>query len=78
MSERKRVNPTAVACLVIALLLPGLYVAGYFGLSVKHPGPVADSFCRIYRSKWQAEIYKPAAKVESAITGDDVVTYWQP
>jgi hypothetical protein len=78
MSERRHVNVPAIICLVIAILMPALYAAGYFLLSIRHPGPDADSFCRIFEQQWQAEIYKPAASVESAVTGDEISTYWQP
>jgi hypothetical protein len=54
-----------------------LYVAGYLALSRTSPG-APDHWCRIYRLKWQAEIFKPAAKVESVITGDEVSTYRMP
>jgi hypothetical protein len=61
------------------ILLPAvLYVAGYLALSRTSPGATPDHWCRIYRLKWQAEIFKPAAKVESVITGDEVSTYWMP
>jgi hypothetical protein len=41
-------------------------------------GAAPGHWCRIYRLKWQAEIFKPAANVESVITGDHVSTYWMP
>jgi hypothetical protein len=78
MNVRRSVNAPAVVCLVIAVLLPALYVAGYFALSKTSSGATPDHWCRIYQFQWQAEVFKPAAKVESAITGDTVSTYWQP
>jgi hypothetical protein len=81
MSEsRRKPDLSIIAGVLLAVLGVGLaiYVGGYFALSVRHPGPVAESWCRIYQRKWQAEIYKPAAKVESVLTGDAVITYWQP
>ena len=79
MRKGSRFNLAIVACLVSVILLPlVLYVAGYFALSRTSPGPTADSWCRIYRLEWQTEIFKPAAKVESAITGDEVSTYFMP
>ena len=61
------------------ILLPAvLYVAGYLALSRTSSGAIPDHWCRIHRLKWQAEIFKPAAKVESVVTGDEVSTYWMP
>lgn len=77
MSER-RVSATAIVLIVVAILLPAIYVAGYFALSKHSPGATAEDRCRMYRLNWQAQIYKPAAKVESAVTGDTVSTYWMP
>ena len=79
MAERRTANAIAVPCLFIAVVLPlVLDVAGYFALSRTSTGAAPDHWCRIYRLKWQAEIFKPAAKVESVITGDHVSTYWMP
>ena len=69
---------TCLAGFATLLLLLVVYIAGYFALSVTQWGATPDAWCRIYPLQWQAEIYKPAAKVESAVTGDDVSTYWQP
>ncbi|MGI8979704.1 MAG: hypothetical protein ACR2FY_10790 [Pirellulaceae bacterium] len=79
MHERRFINTVTVSCLLIAVLLPlVLCVAGYFALSRTSTGATPDDWCRIYRLQWQAEIFKPAAKVESAVTGDKVSTYWMP
>lgn len=82
MSEnRKTTDWPIVAGVAVMLLLVaalGLYVVGYFATSTSHSGPIPDSRCRIFRLKWQADIYKPAAKVESVVTGDHVSTHWQP
>lgn len=79
MNQRRPVNAITVSCLLTALLLPlVIYITGYFVLSKPMPGPFADSWCRCYRLKWQTEIFKPAAKVESALTGNEISTYWMP
>src|SRR4029453_9643458 len=75
MSERRYVNAAAVVCLLLAMLLVTVYLGGYFAFSTKHSGATADDFCRIFRSPWLTAIYKPAAKVESAVTGDEICTY---
>ena len=79
MNKDRRINATVVVCLVSVILLPlVLYVGGYFALSRTSTGATPDDWCRIYRVEWQAEIFKPAARVESAITGDEVSTYFMP
>jgi hypothetical protein len=79
MQADRRVNLAVAVSLISLILLPSvLYVGGYFALSRTSGGATPDDWCRIYRMKWQAEIFKPAAKVESMITGDEVSTYWMP
>lgn len=68
----------AAAIVLFVLVLLGTYVGGYFALSTNTSGATPDDRCRVFRVEWQAKIYKPAAKVESAITGDAVITYWMP
>ena len=76
MPER-RVTAAAVALLLILMLPLTVYVGGYFALSVKHSGATSEDWCRIFRSRWLTKIYEPAARVESALTGDEVCTYYQ-
>lgn len=79
MAESRPVNAVIVSCLIVVVVLPlVLYVAGYFALSKSMSGPVAESRCRCFRTQWQVEIYKPAARVETVLTGDDVTTFWLP
>jgi hypothetical protein len=66
--------PFVIGVLLLAALV-GAYFGGYWALSVKHSGATPDDWCRIFRTPWLAEIYKPAAKVESLVTGDEVTTY---
>jgi hypothetical protein len=58
-----------LAVLAVVLVTVGAYVAGYFWLgavaNVKTPaGPVA---VRIFRYRWQAVIFTPAARVDSLV-----------
>ena len=78
MPERRPAVAVAVALLLISMLLVAAYFGGYFALSVKHSGATSDDWCRIFRSAWLTKLYQPAARVESALTGDDVCTYYQP
>jgi hypothetical protein len=78
MNQRRNFAAAVVASLIIALLLCVPYGGGYFALSVKHSGATSDDWCRIFKHQWLVEFYKPAAKVESVLTRDEVTTYWQP
>jgi len=76
MKER-RTSTFLVPCLLGVLLIPGiLYVAGYFALSESVLGAVPRARCRCFHLQWQANVYKPAAQVESVLTGDKVSTHW--
>lgn len=78
MDEPRRANAPMIAFLVILFGLLATYVTGYFVLSRKMPGPVSESACRVFRQKWQTEVYKPATKVEGVLTGETIEPYWQP
>ena len=78
MDEPRHVNAIAVVCLPFVVLLPVSYLAGYFFLSKHSPGATPEHRCRMFRSRWLVSIYKPAAKVESTVTGDKVSTYFMP
>ena len=78
MDEARRVSPPTIAGLAIAFLLVASYSAGYWGLSRHSPGATPDDHCRIFRAQWLATIYQPAAKVEGALTGKEVSTWWMP
>jgi hypothetical protein len=78
MKERRLTDATAVICLAVAMLLPLAYVTGYFALSTNSTGATPEHRCRMYQSRWLTTIFKPAAKVESVVTGDKVSTYWMP
>ena len=68
--------PILVALLILsALTVP--YVVGYFWLSVPLEGLGAyerQRVVRLYQSRWVAEIYRPAAMLESAVSPQDVTT----
>jgi hypothetical protein len=72
----KRDSGTAVVLTLFAvpMLLSALYVGGYFILSETVEGGSA----RFYNYRWLAEIYRPAAVVESSVTGRDVITLYVP
>ena len=62
--------PILIALLILTVLLVP-YVAGYFWLSVPVSGLGVYSrerMVRLYRSRLLAEIFRPAAMIESAVT----------
>jgi hypothetical protein len=80
--ERKKSNWPMIAALLLAvLLLPvAAYFGGYFalgGIGTLTTGH-ATCMCRAYPAQWQADIFRPAAKVESFFTGQEVKTAYIP
>jgi hypothetical protein len=68
---------TAVTVSVaVILLLGGLYIAGYFYLGNEwRPGPGLGPHpirMRVFPMTWLAEVYRPAAWVESQFRGNHV------
>jgi len=75
MERRSSAAPIFVAIgLLVAML--GAYVAGYFWLcDVGYIGPLnRRSMVRGYQSRLLAEIFRPAAMIESAVSPRDVAT----
>ena len=59
---------------LLLFLLPTAYVVGYFLLCDIDNGAVCY---RTYAREWLAEVYGPAANLESLVTGKRVETaYW--
>lgn len=76
--ERKKSNWPLIAALLLAVaLLPAAaYFGGYFtlgGIGTLSTGS-ATYMCRVYSAQWQADIFRPAARVESFFTGQEVKT----
>lgn len=70
--EKKLIVPFVLAAL---LLLPlSAYVAGYFWLCDGIYSMGYSYRARAYPYRWMAVIFYPAARIESAITGDDLGT----
>lgn len=65
-----------LAILAAALVLTplGLYVGCYFGMSDTQYGSVdGKRMCwHIYDAHWKVDLFSPAAKVESLLTGQEV------
>jgi hypothetical protein len=61
-----------IVALWLSVLTAAFYVVGYFALSESMPGLSPGSHYRVFPSPWLTTIYKPAAHVESAVTGEQV------
>lgn len=70
--ERARSSPLLplmIAALVMVLM--AVYVTGYFALDCA-TWRVSGCVIRDYQGDWLAEIYRPAGRVEEALSGCDV------
>jgi|GEM_PF-2537338 len=76
MDERRGLSAPVAACLslVLALLLPLIYVGGYFAMGTPNPSLNGAALLREYSAQWQATVFVPAAKLESALRGLEVET----
>ncbi|MCE9525939.1 MAG: hypothetical protein K8R36_07785, partial [Planctomycetales bacterium] len=72
MSERRRTPDALIAAVVVlclALATLGVYMGGYFALSVLRGPPSHDILVRDFPHRWQAEINIPLVKPESLVRG---------
>jgi hypothetical protein len=86
MDERRSNWLGPLLIVVILLTAATSYVVGYFTLgrpalaTVIAPSAAQSAAVnmptRIFRSKWQAILFTPAAKIESALTGEEVEIGW--
>lgn len=85
MSEaRKESGWPAVVALVLAVIVAalGAYVGGYYAMGTlwedvdvnvdPYPNRPLPAYHRIFNQEWQALVFKPAASVESLLTGREV------
>jgi len=79
MSERQQKADwlIAVALVLAALAVPSaVYFGGYVAMggigtvSTQHE----TKMCRFYSAQWQADLFWPAARVESFLAGHDIKT----
>ena len=74
MAVRRPPNSVLFALLAIGIVLPFLiYVRAYFALSYPVSDEVYGRWHRVFQSHWQAEFFNPAARIESFITGTEVI-----
>lgn len=72
MDEPPHPDLPTIAVIAAAILI-SLYVAGYFALSESIPNLLAGAgSVRVFRHKWLATIYEPAARVEAVVTGEQI------
>ena len=76
--ERQKADWPIVAALVLAVVvLPlAVYFGGYFrmgGLGTISNGRETKK-CRVYSAQWQMVVFRPAAQVESFLTGEEIET----
>jgi hypothetical protein len=67
-------GPAIATAIFLAVLIP--YTAGYYLLGKIGTLAIPEGMVRVrsYRHQWQSEVYRPAAKVESLLTGREVWT----
>jgi hypothetical protein len=64
-----------VAALLVVVPL-GAYFGAYIGLTTDTSRNPTGETHRVFRSSWQAIMFLPAALVESALTGREVMPAW--
>jgi hypothetical protein len=72
MSERRRTPDTVIVAVVVLFLFLtplGIYVGGYFAVSVRRGPPSHDILIRDFDHRWKARIYAPLLKLESRLRG---------
>lgn len=69
MTSRSSTAAPLLAVLAVVLATLGAYVGGYFWLPVN---TLSDPTWRIYRHRWQADVFEPAGRVEEWLTGSDI------
>jgi hypothetical protein len=64
-------NILIIAAVILAAALGG-YIGGYYLMADR--ASLGDVTLHIYEGQWQADCFKPAAKIESLLTGREVTT----
>jgi hypothetical protein len=76
-TERSSAATAVLSTFVVLTSLLGVYVGGYFGLGECFELSRGAGKYRIYRYKWLANVFVPAAWIESKLTGEDVGTEFE-
>ena len=78
-SPRKKADWPIIAALVVVgvlLLLPMVYVGGYFLMpetSTRNVPLIGAATVRVFDAKWEVHIYQPMARIESQVSGRRVL-----
>ena len=74
MTTRPSTVAPILAVLAVALVTLGAYVGGYLCLGQEMPygAPGATGIGRVYHHHWQAQVFRPAAKIESLARGIEI------
>ena len=76
MDEPRRSGLIPIAVVVVALVVPTIYLVAYIELGTAATctiGPRSLNV-RVYSREWQERLFRPAAKVESALSGREIET----
>jgi hypothetical protein len=64
---------SAFIALLILLVAPAIYVAGYFWAGNYHQNLVKTVVIRSYDFTWEKTVFSPAGKVEQRLTGKEIL-----
>jgi uncharacterized RDD family membrane protein YckC len=76
MDEPRQPGLLPIAIIVVALLVSTLYVGAYASLGSAGTATIGPRTytLRVYSHEWQERLFRPAAKVESALSGREIDT----
>ena len=74
--EDRPFNALPILAAIVMLLLPTVYAGTYFmrGELLENSRAVDADLYRNYEYRWEAMLFKPAARIESTLTGERVST----
>lgn len=80
MPEKRTRGVWFVAALLLLTASLSAYTAAYFFRSKVISGPSKPSNLRmrLFSTRLETAVFKPAAKVESLVTGKEVLSIWLP
>jgi hypothetical protein len=76
MDEPRRSGLLPIAVVIVALVVPTIYVLAYIALGTAATATIGPQSLnvRVYPYEWQERLFRPAAKVESALSGREIET----
>ena len=79
MDENRRPSLIPLVVIVVALLVPTLYGVAYIAIGTAATATIGPrSFnVRVYSYEWQELLFRPAARVESALSGQEIETAYR-